>query len=65
MGDGNAGAQLLKIIVKIALFIVKLIPGLVRLIIKGVKSIIAMIQGNKSEVNVQKPEELEQKTKQN
>ncbi|MCF7793467.1 MAG: hypothetical protein K9N09_06930 [Candidatus Cloacimonetes bacterium] len=36
----NAGADLLKIIVKIILWIIKLLPSLIKLIIKGIKSII-------------------------
>ncbi|MDA3861266.1 MAG: hypothetical protein PF445_08560 [Melioribacteraceae bacterium] len=65
MSDGNSGAQLLKILVRIVLFIVGLIPGLIRLIIRGVKSIIAMFQNNKSEPSVVEPEHLEQKTEEN
>jgi hypothetical protein len=42
--SGNSGEQLLKIFVKIAIFIVKLIPGLVRLIIRGVTAIINMFR---------------------
>lgn len=68
MSDGNVGAQLLKFLVKIALFIIKLIPGFIRLIIKGVKAIISMFQDKKSEPSVQPPiesENLDQKTEQN
>jgi len=38
--SGNSGEQLLKILMKTVIFIVKLIPGLVRQIIKGVTAII-------------------------
>lgn len=59
MSDGNVGAQLLKFLVKIALFIIKLIPGFIRLIIKGVKAIISMFQNKKSEPSIQPPIEAE------
>jgi len=39
MGD-NAGADMLKIFVKIIIFIIKLLPGLFKLIFKGIKAII-------------------------
>ena len=36
----NAGADLLKILVKIVIFIIKLLPGLFKLIFKGIKALI-------------------------
>ena len=48
MSEGNAGAQLLKILVRIAIFIVKLIPWFIMLIIKGIKAIINMFRKKES-----------------
>jgi hypothetical protein len=41
----NSGEQLLKLIVKVLWFIVKLLPGLFKLIYKGIKAIIDAIAG--------------------
>lgn len=59
MGSGNSGEQLLKILVRMLLFIIKLIPGFIRLIIRGVKAIIAMFQDKKAASILQKPVEVE------
>lgn len=40
----NAGVQTGKILLRIALFILGLIPGLIKLIIKGIKAIIKMFK---------------------
>ena len=53
--SGNAGEDLLKILVRIVIFIVKLIPGIIRLIIKGIKAIINKFQ--KRESVAEPPEE--------
>ncbi|MDO9577974.1 MAG: hypothetical protein Q7J16_08820 [Candidatus Cloacimonadales bacterium] len=47
----NAGADLLKILVKIMIWILKLLPGLIKLIIKGIVAIIKMFKkkGNAAE----------------
>jgi len=42
--SANAGEQLLKLLVKTVIFILKLLPGVIRLIIKGIKSIIKMFR---------------------
>lgn len=44
MSDGNVGAQLLRMLVKIAIFIVKLLPGLIKLIYRGILAIINMFR---------------------
>ena len=44
MSSGNSGEQLLKLIVRALWFVIKLIPGLIKLLYKGVKKIIAMVK---------------------
>ena len=44
MSSGNSGEQLLKIFVKIIIFIIKLLPNLIRLIIRGIKSIFGLFK---------------------
>jgi hypothetical protein len=56
MSEGNSGVQLLKFLVKIAIFILKLIPGLIKLIIKGIKAIINMFRKKKSVPNIEPTE---------
>jgi hypothetical protein len=50
--SGNAGADLLKILVKIIIWIIKLLPGLIKLIIKGIK---ALINAFNKKGNVEEP----------
>lgn len=52
MSDGNVGAQMLRMFVRALIFIIKLIPGIIRLIIKGIKAIINMFQKKTSDPNV-------------
>lgn len=56
MSEGNSGVQLLKFLVKIAIFILKLIPGLIKLIIKGIQAIIKMFRKKKSVPNIEPTE---------
>ena len=56
MSEGNSGVQLLKFLVKIAIFILKLIPGLIKLIIKGIQAIIRMFRKKKSVANIEPTE---------
>ena len=56
MSEGNSGVQLLKFFVKIAIFILKLIPGLIKLIIKGIQAIIRMFRKKKSVANIEPTE---------
>ena len=45
MSNGNSGEQLLKLIAKAAWFIILLLPGLFKLIYRGIVWIIAQFQG--------------------
>lgn len=49
--SGNAGADMLKMLAKLAVFVIKLLPGLIKMIYKGIMGIIGMFQKkeNKSE----------------
>lgn len=42
--SGNSGEQLLKIIVKSVMFILKLLPGLIKAIYKGIMAIVNKLQ---------------------
>ena len=46
--SGNAGADLLKILIKIVIFNLKLFPGLIKLIIKCISGIINMFRKKKT-----------------
>lgn len=49
MSSGNSGEQLLKLIAKAAWFIILLLPGLFKLIYRGILWIIAQFQGKNNE----------------
>ncbi len=53
----NAGADMLKMLVRVIIFILKLLPGLIKLIIKCIVGIIKMFQKKKSAPNIEPPEE--------
>jgi hypothetical protein len=52
MSDGNAGAQLLRMLVKIVIFIIKLLPSLFKLIYRGIVAIINMFRKKDEAITV-------------
>ena len=54
--SGNAGADMLKMLVRIVIFILKLLPGLIKLIIKCIIGIIKMFRKKKSSTNIAQTE---------
>ena len=54
--SGNAGADMLKMLVRVVIFILKLLPGLIKLIIKCIVGIIKMFRKKKSVPNVEPTE---------
>ena len=52
----NAGADMLKMLVRVVIFILKLLPGLIKLIIKCIIGIIKMFRKKRSAPNIEPAE---------
>ena len=52
----NAGADMLKMLVRVVIFILKLLPGLIKLIIKCIIGIIKMFRKKRSAPNIEPTE---------
>lgn len=56
MNDGNVGAQMLRMLVKLVIFILKLLPSLIKFIYRSIVGIINMFRKKEGETSIEAAE---------